>query len=417
MLRLVRLDEGDHGATEATTGHAGAVGTRLACGVDRRVELRDGHLVVVAQRIVRGVQQVPELPDVIPHGARGEQCIEVLHPLDLADRVAGTSAHDLVLQARRQRVELGGIRVAERRHAQGGGGALAVCPSGRVLAIDVGVLGAGIGDQQRESLGGEVPRDRAGREVAAVQEQRMPGAREHRGGLVQPSGRGTGEVGLGRDRGADPLKRRGAQRQQGLDRLRRGALESGGAGEPGAERHLAVDHDVHALGGGTGDVRPQRPQHPGHIRGPAVDGPGLEVAGMDLQDLVVLGGPQADEVGGRARGGREAPMGDRHRQAQAVLVVDVLADDVHASRGGPHTVGGVAERLGEQRLDSLGGLTAIRRRGQRHGRGHGDRGARASGVCGGAGVCGSGHGVPPERSKAGARGRAPWQHPARRQRV
>ena len=86
------------------------------------------------------------------HRPGGEQRVELLHALDLGDHVAGAAAHDLVVDARQELLEPGRVGVAQRRHAERVGGALAVGAARRVLPVDMGVLGTGVGDEQGEAL-------------------------------------------------------------------------------------------------------------------------------------------------------------------------------------------------------------------------------------------------------------------------
>src|SRR5690606_27513155 len=143
---------------------------------------------------------------------------------------------------------------------------------------------------------------------------------------------------------------------------------------------------VHSAGGAATDALAERPQHAGDVGGPARDGLRGQLARVDVQDRLVLGGAQAETVGGGACRGREAAVRDRHREAQAVLIVDVLPDDVDAAGGGPHAVGLVPVGLLEQRGRPVCGLAAVRRRGE-----HGD-GRVGGGLVGGGRGRGGGDG-------------------------
>src|SRR5690625_2527865 len=61
LLGFSSLDHGDRGAAEAASGHAGSMCTGPTGCLDGDIELVDGHLVVVTQRIVRGVQESSQL--------------------------------------------------------------------------------------------------------------------------------------------------------------------------------------------------------------------------------------------------------------------------------------------------------------------------------------------------------------------
>ena len=85
-----RLDQADGAAAEARPGQARAVEARHALRrFDQRVQLRDAHLVVVAQTGVRLVHQPAEGDDIAAFERRGA----AQHPVVLGDHVAGARAH------------------------------------------------------------------------------------------------------------------------------------------------------------------------------------------------------------------------------------------------------------------------------------------------------------------------------------
>ena len=95
----IRGDQGDARPTEAPTGHPRAEGTGRPGPLDRHVELVAAHLVVVAQRGVRGVEEPPHLGQVT-----GTQCLDGgPNPSDLGDDVARSAP----LAARATRAEVG----------------------------------------------------------------------------------------------------------------------------------------------------------------------------------------------------------------------------------------------------------------------------------------------------------------------
>ena len=66
-MGLSRLDQDNHTAAEATAGHAGSQnGVASSEDLDNFVDLPAGNTVNVAERIVRGVQQPPELGEIAP---------------------------------------------------------------------------------------------------------------------------------------------------------------------------------------------------------------------------------------------------------------------------------------------------------------------------------------------------------------
>ena len=116
------------------------------------VELGAAHLVVVAQRGVRGVEEPADLGQVAgPQGGDG-----LAHPADLGDDVARASAEDVLRQAREGLVEPGRLDVAQGRHPQLGGGPLGSRAALRVLAVVERVRGSGVGDE--EDVAGARPR-------------------------------------------------------------------------------------------------------------------------------------------------------------------------------------------------------------------------------------------------------------------
>jgi hypothetical protein len=106
---------------------------------------------------------------------------------------------------------------------------------------------------------------------------------------------------------------------------------------------------------------PQRPQHPGDVPGPAGDGSGHEVVRAALPDRVVLLRRHAPAAVVATGHGHEAPVLDGEGQDRPAVVVQVLADEVHAAGGGPDPVrvgvGEADERLGRvgEVLVQLGG--------------------------------------------------------------
>ena len=161
--------ERDHAAAEAAARHAGP-GRACADGrLDRLVSLRPRHLELVAERAVRGGQQGADRGLV----ASPEQFGRLQHAAVLGDDVPAHPGQGRVGQ-------LGQVLscdVSQRPHAQRGRGLLAGPPALRVAAIPERAPGPGVDDQQRQAGRGRVERDRRPGARAAVEQQRVAGAR------------------------------------------------------------------------------------------------------------------------------------------------------------------------------------------------------------------------------------------------
>ena len=177
----------------------------------------------------------------------------------------------------------------------------------RVLAVDQGVLGAGVHDQQREVVRGQVERHLLDRAVAAVEQDRVAGGAAQRRRLVHAAGRGLrdGVLGVGADRGEPGAGRvvvAEAQPAQVGQRHGDGALERGRARQAGTQRHVAVDDDV-----GAGHLVPrllQGPEDPGDVGRPARRGAGRDVVEGEGDLLAGLHGPARARCGPGAAGRR-----------------------------------------------------------------------------------------------------------------
>ncbi len=98
----------------------------------------------------------------------------------------------------------------------------------------------------------------------------------------------------------------------------------------------------------------KRPGHAGRVGGPAVHATGFEAVEVGFGNLVGRHVGDDADLGVFARLERdERAVRQRDRQAQARVVVGVLADQVHTARSGPHALGrggvGVDEQLGRPR--------------------------------------------------------------------
>jgi len=112
-------------------------------------------------------------------------------------------------------------------------------------------------------VGGQVEGHLGYRPVATVEQQRMTDPAAQGRSLVHPTGRGLGNGVLGIDtdvgeRCAGIVIAGQTQVQEVGHRHGDGALESRGAGEPGAQRHLAVKHEVKSDDGVAASCRAQR---------------------------------------------------------------------------------------------------------------------------------------------------------------
>ena len=206
--------QGDARPAEAAAGHPGAQRTGAAGRLDRGVELVAAHLVVVAQRGVRGVEQPPDLGQVAGAQRRDRRP----HPRDLGDDVAGAAAQHVVGEARpgRRRGPPGSTSRSDDTPSSA-----AACSQAdaalAVLAVVEGVLGAGVGDQQ----------DVAGCRVVATRPCRHRMPRPRRRGRTAPARWrrcGSRAAGRGRPgRAAPPTGpcRRWARRRRRSRRARR----------------------------------------------------------------------------------------------------------------------------------------------------------------------------------------------------
>ena len=184
----------------------------------------------------------------------------------------------------------------------------------------------------------EPQRHRRDREVARVESQRVAGPAEERRELVEETrlradpvvldpgaeARQHAAVGLG---AAAVLEQRERERH----------LERGGRREPGPARHVAADRQLGAPKAVAGALQLRhRPAHEGCPPvGPRRRG---QLEGVGLAEL---GGARANlAVRPVARLHRDPEL-DRERQAEPVVVVGVLADQVDAPR--PERADGIAD--------------------------------------------------------------------------
>ena len=202
---------------------------------------------------------------------------------------------------------------------------------------------------------------------AAVQEQRRAGPAAQGGRLVHDPGRGADELvlrPLRQPRHRRPVQIQSEQVVQGHDRgdlhgVRGGQARAHGDGrvqqqlEPGHLHPVEAGEHVHH----AGRVRPPAADRPGGEPGDPEPGPGQSpavggVRGGQVDDVVpdrvlaLPGPPPLLRVPAQPDGDHRRAV-DGEGQHEAVVVVGVLPDEVHPSRGTPHPVRSVAVHLGE----------------------------------------------------------------------
>ena len=247
-----------------------------------------------------------------------------------------------------------------------------------VLAVDQPVRSAGVDHQQGQAVRGQVERQVADRAVASVVQQGVPVRGAQRGGLVHPAGHRTGDLVLRADAGlrepGSPLVGGGEAHTERLVECHGyGALQRRGGRQPGAVRDARVHRSVEPAQGGP--VVRHGPGDPRRVAGPAGHGPGADVRERHRpRAVLLLGGDQPHLAVRGAAEGYVGAVRQGDRQAQAAVVVGVLADQVDPAGRRPHAVrlgvelgtellGGAAGALGRvPREDPFGGHASSRRR-------------------------------------------------------
>jgi hypothetical protein len=315
--------------------HAGAAetGARETRAVDARLLLQQGHepiqfarghFVIVAQARVRGVHQCTEL---LRRAAR--------------DRLqhAGVLGHHVArppLQQLGQRVEPAHVvDVAQGRHAE---------QPRRFLALRAPLVVAAAGQRARDpgvehQHGG--PRrqiDEAALQAARVQQQGARRVGEAGGHLVHDPAVDAGMLDLGALRELRDQHVVEVEAQQLAQAAQGGDLQRGARREPDADRHVGLDVDLQSGHIDTATA---------HQHQAAVD-----VAGEMLRRRCVEREPhglalplrvQREPGRGHAAHGHPRALRDRDRQDEAVVVVRVLAQQVHAAGRVGRRVGPLAE--------------------------------------------------------------------------
>ena len=321
--------------------------------VDGEVQLGARHGEVVAQRAVGRVEQGPDgvEPAVLQRSGDG------VHPAHLGQHVAGERPGTVVLERGERRLDVvaGAVGdVAERTAPRG------AWPPARTRAGGRRTRRAGgCGRPSCRSPGGpdRGPAGRSGCGPRCRRGSRGAGRGRHATAARPPgpcrrSAPGRRRSRLPRRRPSSAARAAGwsmsTQPDSSAAAERDRADEGGGAGQPGADRHVAVHHDVEPRH--VGARAAHRPHRPGDVPRPSLDqravqfgdrtGPRwVPVAGRDVEHAVVT--PADGAVG---------PLGESEREAATGVVVDVLADEVDPAGRRPDTVGGAAvprpERVG-----------------------------------------------------------------------
>ena len=165
--------------------HPGAQGAVGSCHLDGDVKLGARDLEVVAHGGMRGVEQGANCGQ--PSGA--QQGHRLAYPFDLGHDVSGSSPNRDVRQPIQGLVTVVESRLPQRGRAQLPGRLLVAVAPLRVLPVDQGVLGAGVHDEQRQAVGGQVEGHLGYRPVATVEQQRMADPAAQGRGLVHAAGR------------------------------------------------------------------------------------------------------------------------------------------------------------------------------------------------------------------------------------
>lgn len=160
-LRFHRVHERDDRTAESASGHAGTERTLVAGDIHGHVELGHGHLVIVAQRVVRCVEQFAGGL----HVTFRESAHEIVHTADLGDHVTHALPHGLVVESVEHAVERGGrirlrihqiCHLAQIRDAQNARGLLAGRTPLGILSVVELVRRARVKHEQLKAVAFEV---------------------------------------------------------------------------------------------------------------------------------------------------------------------------------------------------------------------------------------------------------------------
>src|SRR3954470_13686643 len=315
----------EHGAAEAAADHAGAGGSLLLQAAHGLLDLGDGGLVVVPQAGVGLVEQPARLLEVVLLQGLG-------HGVDA--RVLGDHVPDALAQDAAELAEVVHGGLPQRADVELVARGLAL---GAVLVVaGCGERMAGAGLDGHEEPVAELQRRRLDVEGAEVDPQRVVGRAEQRREQVHQPGLLAAPLVF------DPaaqlrellqvLRRLGVGQRDQRERERR--RERGRGGETAAAREVALDREAGRRERVSGVLELR--DHPAHERAPALRGVAVvEREGVALAEVARLG---LDAALPERRGDGDAAV-DRERQREALVVVGVLADQVHAAgaaRGHAH---------------------------------------------------------------------------------
>ena len=319
LVCVIGVDQREHGAAESAAVEAGAVRPRVRQQLDEKVELRNRHLVVVAETRVALEEQQPGRSEI----ALGERIREPEHPPVLAD--------DVPQPPQRHAVELLQVGDGDVGRALGADQSQRMLELGPPLPVRGRLeapLDARVHEQERDA---RRQVDDPMLEGRAVEQQRRSFPAEEAGGLVEDAARHPDRPQLrplARERELDPVE---LHRSEGAQRESDGHLEcsrrrqSAPGGQVGVHRRLESGRaktESRELGGDGLPVPPPA----GHLRPRSV---GRE----DVRRAVR--GRHEPHVLLRPRHGQRDPELDRRGEHQPTAVVRVLADEVHPARR-PH---------------------------------------------------------------------------------
>ena len=145
------------------------MGTCFACRLHRDIELRNGHLVVVAKGVVRSIEQLGNASKAFANRARLKNLGELAHALDLIDDVPAAPLDHGIGDATANVGSPLERDIPQAFHAQRTRPRFGLRPALRILAAHEAVRGTRVNDEQRETLTGEVPRNGRRRKIPAVE--------------------------------------------------------------------------------------------------------------------------------------------------------------------------------------------------------------------------------------------------------
>ena len=326
---LVALDQVDRASAKASAGHAASQHPLLTPrGLGHHVQLVATHLVVIAQADVRRVHELAKAGDV--------PCLQgldrVKHALVLGDHVPTSLADDgreLLLAS----LECLDAYVAQGADAEDLRALLALLAPGIVLRVDQPAPLLGVADDQAVALGDG---NQLVFQTPTVDEQRVVPSTEGDDILVHDPTAHADELVLGPLAENGPLDPIELEPSYHLEGVGRRDLQRSRGTQPRGDGHIAGDHHVHSVKRIALPL--QRPSH-----APLIVAPSLVIIVPDFIEGE-LGPPtkirrvqRHAAILPRSRGNDHVPI-DGRRQDEPIVIVGVLADQVHSS-GGRYQVG------------------------------------------------------------------------------